>query len=239
MEGHHRTAEPSAARQALHVDLGEIAWDVREALIQVLDQNWIGLECDPADIEHAALQLGWTPAAIRAGGGPRALLRPTTPETAHPRSLSAQYGLGEQPLHTDGAHLQVAPDVVVLHCVGASDTATVLLAPDWHPDIVVEDDWRQGVFMTRSGADRWLSTALGPRGYRLDPGCMSPLDSIAKRVLQQAHGARSAAMRFAWSRPGLTLLINNRRTLHARNAVHTDLGRRMVRLAYTMAGGQK
>lgn len=239
MEGRHRTADPSTGRQDLHVGKSEGASDIREALSKVLDRNWISVDCDPADVEHAALQLGWSPAAVRAGGRARALLRPTTPETAQPRSLSALYGLGEQPLHTDGAHLHVTPDVVVLHCNGVSDTATVLLAPDEHPDMVVENDWRQGVFITRSGADRWLSTALGPRGYRLDPGCMSPLDSIAKRVLQQAQRARSAAVRFAWSRPGLTLLINNRRTLHARNAVHTDLDRRMVRLAYTLAGGQE
>lgn len=199
----------------------------------------MSLQCDPADVEHAAFQLNWSPAAVRTGGGARALLRPTTPDTAHPRSLSALYGLDEQPLHTDGAHLQAAPDVVVLHCVGVSNTATVLLAPDEHPDMVVEDDWRQGVFMTCSGTDQWLGTALGPRGYRLDPGCMSPLDSIAKRVLQQAQSARSTAVRFAWSQPGLTLLINNRRTLHARNAVHTDLDRRMVRLAYTLELGQE
>ena len=43
------------------------------------------------------------------------VLRPYTSEKAPKHSLSAVYGLGEQPLHSDRAHLRLPPDVVVLH----------------------------------------------------------------------------------------------------------------------------
>jgi len=42
------------------------------------------------------------------------VLRPQEQGQAHPYSISAVHGLGEQPLHVDGSHMFRPPDVVVL-----------------------------------------------------------------------------------------------------------------------------
>jgi hypothetical protein len=62
-----------------------------------------------------AHDLGWEQVATRRGDSPVSVLRPTAAEEAHPRSLSAIHGLGEQPMHTDGAHLREPPDYLVFH----------------------------------------------------------------------------------------------------------------------------
>ena len=50
------------------------------------------------------------------------------PSAAHPRSLSAEYGLGQQPLHTDGAYLADPPNIVALVSSRPSPTATQVWA---------------------------------------------------------------------------------------------------------------
>ena len=57
---------------------------------------------------------GWAEVRPSPGDAPVSVLRPAEASAAHPRSLSAPYGLGQQPLHTDGAHLPDPPDIVVL-----------------------------------------------------------------------------------------------------------------------------
>ena len=50
----------------------------------------------------------------RRGQGMIDALRPLRQAEAHPNSLSSRYGLEQQPLHTDGAHLEDSPDIVLL-----------------------------------------------------------------------------------------------------------------------------
>jgi hypothetical protein len=55
-------------------------------------------------VRKQAAALGWAEVATRRADPPLSVLRPAEPGAAHPRSLSAQYGLGQQPLHIAGAH---------------------------------------------------------------------------------------------------------------------------------------
>jgi len=73
-----------------------------------------------------AHDLGWEQVATRRGDSPVSVLRPTAAEEAHPRSLSAIHGLGEQPMHTDGAHLREPPDYLVFHAERPNRTPTLL-----------------------------------------------------------------------------------------------------------------
>jgi hypothetical protein len=78
-------------------------------------QGWAGGAARSIDsIRTTARLLGWTEVATRKGDSTVSELRPTEQAKAAPRSLSATHGLGEQPLHTDGAHLRKSPDAVVL-----------------------------------------------------------------------------------------------------------------------------
>jgi hypothetical protein len=88
--------------------------------------GWASGKGDISLVRKQAASLGWAEVAVRRSDPPVAVLRPTDKAAAHPRSPSAQYGLGQQPLHTDGAHLADPPDVVVLASAHPSPTPTLL-----------------------------------------------------------------------------------------------------------------
>jgi len=79
------------------------------ALDAVEAAPWVALLCPLEEVEAAARERGWEPVPTRPGEADRKTLRPTPRLTAHPRSLGALYGLGAQPLHTDGGHLGPTP----------------------------------------------------------------------------------------------------------------------------------
>lgn len=192
------------------------------------------------DIKRQAGRLGWIEVAIRKGDSTVTKLRPTTQEQANPSSLSATHGRGEQPLHTDGAHLSEPPDVVLLYAEEPNETPTLLWTPEirgeGQPPLVPgrPSHAADGVFLVRSGNDRFLTTAYtDANGYRYDPGCMTPCDQRARSVVRHFQEAQTSALRHAWSLPNQVLVINNHNVLHARAAVsEEDTGRVLTRIAY-------
>jgi alpha-ketoglutarate-dependent taurine dioxygenase len=162
------------------------------------------------------------------------VLRPTEKGAARPNSLSARYGLGQQPLHTDGAHLQRPPDLVVLFSERPSTTPTRLwratyglLPPPPYAAL------RHGMFLVHSGRDSFYSPALSASGYRYDPGCMTACDTRAREVTQYFEGQLSHASTYEWMGWDQVLVIDNRRVLHARSAVgEDDIGRELTRIAF-------
>ena len=165
------------------------------------------------------------------------VLHPVTESAAHPNSLSAVYGLGQQPLHTDGAHLQVPPDVLVFICDRPSATSTQL----WRPDIPARrrrplsttSALSHGMFLVRNGRDSFYAPALSGSGYRYDPGCMTPCDARAREVQEYFEQQLSRASAHVWSAAGQVLVVDNRRALHARSAVaEGDLERELTRIAF-------
>jgi hypothetical protein len=75
-------------------------------------QGWADAAWSLDWLRGEARRLGWAEVATRNGDATVTELRPVTPEHARPRSLSNAVGLGQQPLHTDGAHLRRPPDIV-------------------------------------------------------------------------------------------------------------------------------
>jgi TfdA family taurine catabolism dioxygenase TauD len=191
-------------------------------------------------IRFRARQLQWEEVATRKGDSPVSVLRPTSAEKAHPHSLSATHGLSEQPLHTDGAHLQEPPDFVVLYSEKPNSTPTVLwsdackLTNPGYPRIDRPTRLEGGVFLVRSGSTRFLASAYTDRGgYRYDPGCMTPADERAHEAARHFDSLASGAYRHEWTKHNRVLVINNRRTLHARAAVgEDDADRKLTRIAY-------
>lgn len=187
-----------------------------------------------------ARSLGWEEVATRQGDSPVAVLRPTASEDAHPNSLSAQHGLGEQPLHTDGAHLLQRPHYVVLHAAEANGTPTLIWS--YVSKVTNANSPRQqmptavfgGIFVVRSGSTRFLAHAFDHRtGYRYDPGCMTPADQRAHEAARYFTDLQGQADRHEWTEPNQVLVINNRRALHARAAVaEDDTHRELTRIAY-------
>lgn len=227
---------PAATRGRPCQEAEESEPHVVAALLAVSEgRPWAALQCDFGVATAAALRLGWHKTALRPGEPDSSVLRPLSITEAHPNSLSSRYGLEAQPLHTDGAHLRRPPDVVILHNQTTSRTSTALWSPDNGQDRMDEDAWRSGIFTVATGRHKFLASALDRSVLRLDPGCMTPADERAREVLKEAQAARRNCTDFAWSRPGTTLVINNRRALHARNLVLPgDLERRIHRATFQL-----
>lgn len=164
------------------------------------------------------------------------VLTPTDKADAHPNSLSAQYGTGPQPLHTDGAHHEEPPEVILLAASAPSAVPTLLWsfpAAGERPK-EIEHDLREGLFTVRSGRSAFLAHAIDglyDTKVRYDPGCMSPADGRARRVAAFIGESEEDAALFEWNAPGTVLAINNRKVLHARGDATDEPERQVERLA--------
>jgi hypothetical protein len=79
--------------------------DLKALAVAARKKGWASGHGDVDSIRQQAGLLGWVEVAPRRGDPTVSVLRPADEGTAHLSSLSAVYGLGPQPLHTDGAHL--------------------------------------------------------------------------------------------------------------------------------------
>ena len=208
--------------------------------ITARESGWAVGSMPARQVRWEATALGWEEVATRKGDSPVAVLRPTTTENAHPQSLSARHGLNEQPLHTDGAHLQEPPDYVVLHSALPNGTPTLLwshvsrLTNAEHSWFVQPTSLFGGIFVVRTGASGFLAHSYDYRtGYRYDPGCMTPADERAHEAARYFATLTSQAFPHEWTDPDQVLVIHNRWSLHARAAVgEGDTERELTRIAY-------
>jgi hypothetical protein len=204
-------------------------------------KGWGTGQGDVESIRKQAASLGWAEVAPRRGDPTVSVLRPAAAGAAHPRSLSAVYGVGQQPLHTDGAHMQDPPDLLVFISERPSATPTQL----WRASIVVRRGSAgtnarvsmaaidHGMFLVRNGRDSFYAPARSRSGYRYDPGCMTPCDARAREVQEYLDQQLSRATVHEWPDGGQVLVVDNRHTMHARPAVaEGDLDRELTRIAF-------
>lgn len=202
---------------------------------QARRSGWASAPGSLAEVTKQASSHGLRQVANRRGDEPLSVLRPKTKDSAHPNSLSAQHGLGAQPLHTDGAHHPDPPEVVVLIAEKVNNT------PTWLRQIGASDGrrppWpslRDGMFLVGTGPSSFFAPAWSrPGGLRYDPGCMSPCDARA-RVAAGFLADNSDAVAHHWSEAGRVLVIDNARALHGRAAVEAGSeDRELVRVAFS------
>lgn len=199
--------------------------------------SWAVAEGTFAELTMAARQLKWKEIPVRSGEPTHATLKPRTRREAKPHSLSATYGLDAQPLHTDGAHLPRPPDLVALVAEEVNSAPTRLWAMRGPAQARVP--WPallNGVFIVRSGRDRFLTTCSDGDRIRYDPGCMTPCDQRARAAVRFFDEAIEQADHHHWNKPNTVLLIDNRASLHARSAVSiADASSRTLhRVAFTL-----
>lgn len=180
---------------------------------------------------------GWIPVATRDGDQEASVLRPRDKGQAHPHSISAVHGLGEQPLHVDGSHMFRPPDVVVLVSEAPSPTPTNLWRlPGTSEQQDIDSLWN-GLFVVGSGRFAFLSPALeetsGGRKLRFDPTIMEPADARAHEAARYLRAAQDDSYAFHWTEPNQALVINNRAVLHGRAALAPgDADRKLTRHAF-------
>lgn len=183
-----------------------------------------------------ASDIGLTEVPVRRGDPAVTTLRPLDPDRARASSLSARYGKGDQPLHTDGAHIVEPPDLVVLISEATNGTPTRLwsLTPRSSLYVGPPDHVRHGVFLVTGGEHSFLSTAYGRRRLRYDPGCMVPCDARARETVRYFAKEIRRAKEFTWDEPGKLLVIDNRMSLHARASAGGDPGREIQRVCFRL-----
>lgn len=205
---------------------------IAEALMVLAERGWASLQGSLQDVTDYARKTGWQPVALRQGDGVVTELRAVASSRAHPNSISSRTGMGAQPLHTDGAHLKKPPDLVALES-GTSHRAATRLWVAGGSDIPW-DDVRHGVFRVSDGMAVRFSVAAADNWLRYDPCCMTPMDERSRRAARFFESMYEDSMRHEWRRSTPeVLLIDNRRTLHAREAVDpADPPRRLTRAAF-------
>jgi hypothetical protein len=210
-----------------------------EALVrEARERGWTSAEGRLEAVISQAGHLGWVVVPSRKGGPALDSLRPLAAESAPSQSLSAIYGLGAQPLHTDGAHHPEPPDFLMLSVDAPSVVPTMLWrSPQPGTFRASAHDLRHGIFTVRGGSDAFLASAQDRGGIRFDPGCMTAADSRARRAVEYFEGVMGEAVRYDWTKAGQILVIDNRQVLHARGAAELEPERVIRRVAVRISGG--
>ena len=176
---------------------------------------------------------------MRATGRAGALeevIRPQAVDDAHPRSLSARYGLGTLPLHIELCHRPHPCRYLLLGCVdpGSPSTATMLL--DWQTIAFSSDDLNlleDAPVLVRTGRHSFYSTILPPnRAFlRYDPGCIEAVNERGQGALRLVeHRLATGSPEIHRWRRGEILVIDNWRVLHGRWLSEEGSGRRLARI---------
>lgn len=186
--------------------------------------GWAELPSDIDLLEFAGM-IG-IPIPARPGGPLAQTLRPTLPELAPPRSMSASFGTGEFPFHTDGACMRLPPRWTLLRALIAEESMRPTFVHNVSDLPLSQRELqalRVGVWRVTGGATPFLTSVLtaeskihAPR-LRFDPCCMSPVTpeaQIAQQALE-ACVARRPPVRVRW-RTGMTIILDNWRALHGR-----------------------
>ena len=213
---------------------------LRQMVERAFEDGWAVEDGDLDSVEYQATLLGWEVVASRKAGPLAEVLKPTRASDAPPKSLSAKYGTGDQPLHTDGAHHTQPPDVILLSAEASSAVPTLLwrFSTGRVPNDVLQG-LHHGLFTVRNGKDAFLAPALDGNRLRFDPGCMDPSDQRARRVLTYFESVREDAVRHEWTTSGQVLAIDNRGILHARASAEDEPDRAMGRVALILPEGTK
>lgn len=167
---------------------------------------------------------------------PIEFLTPVQPIQAHQKSLSAQYGKGIFPWHTDTAHRTVPSRWVIMACKSPGSTAVSTEVVSWDSIRFPTELARRcsiTPFAFVNGSQSFLSTIVqtGRKFVRFDPGCMKPTDSAGQELLSWLSDwapERGASSCVEWV-PGRVLLLDNWAHLHRRLDATDSVGRTLVR----------
>jgi len=151
-------------------------------------------------------------------------IRPTEKSSARSRTLSARFGKGYLPFHTDTAFWPLPARFVILSIVGKSACPTLVcpferaLSPASSSSSQSAQQSKWALITPR--VSRYCSMGLWDgidTGLRFDPVCMFPANRQARDVakLLSYEALVPIAVQIDWSQTG-ALILDNWQTLHAR-----------------------
>lgn len=176
-----------------------------------------------------------TRAAGRAGASEE-VIQPQTSDDAHPRSLSAQYGLNALPFHVELSHRTLPCRYLLLGCIDPGSPSALTMLLDWRTLGFSPEEFRlleSAPILVRSGRRSFYSTILrcDRTLLRYDPGCLEAVDERGRAALRLVEHRLALGSPYIheWRR-GEILIIDNWRVLHGRGPSEHGSGRRLARL---------
>ena len=164
------------------------------------------------------------------------VVQPRTPRDAHPRSLSARYGLDALPLHAELSHRPRPCRYLLLGCIDPGTPSAVTRLLDWQtlPFSPEEQLLLEGApILVRTGRRSFYSTILSPRRafVRYDPGCLEAVDERGRAALRLVEQRLAAGALYShrWRQRDV-LIIDNWRVLHGRGPSDIGSGRQLARI---------
>ena len=210
-------------------------------LALLAQRGWVAHAAESGDADSVASELGrigdmlGTRVMGRAGALDE-VIQPQASDDAHPRSLSAQYGLNTLPLHVELGHRPRPCRYLLLGCIDPGSPRAVTMLLDWRTLGFSPEELHllEGApIFVRTGRRSFYSTILSAdRAYlRYDPGCLEAVDErgrTALRLLEQRLAVGFPEIH-EWRR-GDILIIDNWRVLHGRGPSGHGSGRRLARI---------
>ena len=211
-----------------------------EALVQDIGlRGWTKFNLEEATddiLEKSILTLASALGRIDPGRGGQLIERivPLIEERAHQSSLSRRYGIHDFPFHNDTAHRVLPTRYVILVCAqpGSVDVPTWLLDTSLIKFTMEQLNYlRSSVFFVRNGRKSFYSSMLPEhcRFYRVDPGCMEPINKEAELALDifAPESVEAYAQKISWKR-GTVVAFDNWRVLHRRGSGATESSKRVL-----------
>lgn len=214
----------------------------RPTVLTVLAQRgWVQHRAADSGSDAMLNEIRWLGDSLgmRALGRARALeevVQPQRSPEAHPRSLSARYGLDALPLHVELSHRPRPCRYLLLGCLapGAPRATTMLL--DWRSLAFSSDDFQlleSAPVLVRTGRRSFYSTILSSdRTFlRYDPACVEGVEQRGRSALQLLARRLSLASseNHEWRQDDI-LIIDNWRVLHGRGPSQLNSGRSLARI---------
>lgn len=178
------------------------------------------------------------PVSARRSAAISQTLRPIEPHDAQPRSMSSVVGMDRQPFHTDSAHLRNPPKYLMFRALAASLVPTLILnftklqLSDAESNLLSREVW-----LVNGGRGRFLAAIASQMpSVRFDPNVMRPAHpkfGTSRSVLERACD-RSSPVGITWPL-GQVLVLDNWRTLHARERVTASDASRALERVHIMA----
>jgi len=175
-----------------------------------------------SDLSDAMLQVARALAPLKSPRIDR--LVPRSQDAARRNSLSATFGLGAFPLHSDLAHWTTPARFVVLGAASASPSSarTTVLAV---PPLSTEAEFNSvaaGIFVISNGSKSFLGSICrkGCPFFRFDAACMKALNPASTNAYQifDHHLRGRPATTVQWC-VGDILILDNWTALHGRTAI--------------------
>jgi hypothetical protein len=180
---------------------------------------------DASDLLLLAVRLG-TPIPSRSNGPLVDRLLPLERHEANPNSLSAHYGKGPFPFHTDSANFPLPPRYVLLRLAPGHTSNIPTYIHDWQRLDLAESEHKiikNDVWFVYGGHGHFYTPILNETRVRnrelvrFDQCCMRPATSFTGRSAEILNSrlVGGPSERIDW-KPEMAVVLDNWRMLHAR-----------------------